>query len=78
MEAIPVFKEGDGESVTIVEFLERIGKVSLNEPTLTRIYFLKLRLEGHILRNVEDMEADGMTFEEICNSLRKRYSRKRE
>lgn len=75
LEAIPKFSGSGKDSIAIMEFLERISTVSKNEPNLTRIYYLKLRLDGFLRTNVEEMERLGKSFTEIITSLKQDYSR---
>jgi hypothetical protein len=78
LEAIPKFSGTGTDTISITDFLERVSKVSKQEPTLTKIYYLKLRLDGFLQTTVEDMEAKGLTFEEIVARLRRKYSRQTE
>ncbi len=53
-------------------------KLAKTEPTLTKLYYLKLRLDGFLQTSVEEMEARGLGFDEIMARLRKKYSRQTE
>ncbi len=75
LEAIPKFSGSGSDMISITDFLTRMEKLTKTEPTLTKLYFLKLRLEGFLQTSVEEMEARGLSFEDIVARLRKKYSR---
>ena len=48
LESIPKFSGRGHDSISITDFLDRVAEVAKKEPTLTKIYFLKLRLDGFL------------------------------
>lgn len=48
LEAIPKFSGSGNDPISITDFLERVTEMGKNEPTLTKIYFLKMRLDGFL------------------------------
>ncbi len=78
LEAIPKFSGNGSDQISITDFLMRMEKLTKSEPTLTKLYFLKLRLDGFLQTSVEEMEARGFSFEDILARLRKKYSRQTE
>lgn len=75
LEAIPKFSGSGSDLIGITDFLDRVAKVARQEPNLTKIYFLKLRLDGFLQTTVEELETKGLTFDEICAKLKRKYSR---